>query len=214
MEDNNSVTLDASPRIEIDESQIRKAEQKRSRELIALGAKYDCIDAAQEAIEDGKDAGQFSRWILDNNLKTKEPTEVRTDAGEIGLNEGEKENYSLVHAINTFVSSGRFEGLEAEASEAAKKRYARNVDGLVIPTDVLNHSSKRALSAGSAGNGGNTVATDLLGASFADLLRNISMIAKTGTTYLNGLNGDVAIPRQNTATKCYQYESFGKRSRG
>ena len=36
MEDNNSVTLDASPRIEIDESQIRKAEQKRSRKLIAL----------------------------------------------------------------------------------------------------------------------------------------------------------------------------------
>ena len=39
---------------------------------------------------------------------------------------------------------------------------------------LLNHSSKRALSAGSAGDGGNTVATDLLGDSFIDLLRKVS----------------------------------------
>ena len=55
MEETNSVTVDDSPRIEIDESQIRKAEQKRSKEIVALGAKYDCIDEAQKAIEDGKD---------------------------------------------------------------------------------------------------------------------------------------------------------------
>ena len=203
MEDNNSVTLDASPRIEIDESQIRKAEQKRSRELIALGAKYDCIDAAQEAIEDGKDAGQFSRWILDNNLKTKEPTEVRTDDGDIGLSDKEVESYSLTRAINGFCNTGRFEGLEAEASEAAKKRYGRNVDGLVVPTDVL----KRDLNVTTAVDGGNTVATDLLAGSFIDLLRNASVIAQTGATYLNGLNGDVAIPRQSaTATASWRTE--------
>ena len=202
-EDSNTLTVEASPRIEVNESEIRKSEQKRSKELVALGAKYNCIDEAQRAIEDGKDAGQFSRWILDNNLKTEEPTEVRTDDGEIGLNENEKENYSLVRAIHTFCEKGRFDGLEYEASEAAKKRYGRNSDGLVIPTDVLNHASKRALNVGTATAGGNTVATDLLGASFIDLLRNASVLSQTGATYLNGLQGDVAIPRQSGAATAY-----------
>ena len=203
MNEDSTLTVEASPRIEVNESEIRKAEQKRSKELVALGAKYNCIDEAQRAIEDGKDAGQFSRWILDNNLKTEEPTEVRTDDGEIGLNENEKENYSLVRAIHTFCEKGRFDGLEYEASEAAKKRYGRNSDGLVIPTDVLNHASKRALNVGTATAGGNTVATDLLGASFIDLLRNASVLSQTGATYLNGLQGDVAIPRQSGAATAY-----------
>ena len=202
-EDSNTLTVEASPRIEVNESEIRKAEQKRSKELVALGAKYNCIDEAQRAIEDGKDAGQFSRWILDNNLKTEEPTEVRSDDGEIGLNQNEKESYSLVRAIHTFCEKGRFDGLEYEASEAAKKRYGRNSDGLVIPTDVLNHASKRALNVGTATAGGNTVATDLLGASFIDLLRNASVLSQTGATYLNGLQGDVAIPRQSGAATAY-----------
>ena len=202
-EDSNTLTVEASPRIEVNESEIRKTEQKRSKELVALGAKYNCIDEAQRAIEDGKDAGQFSRWILDNNLKTEEPTEVRSDDGEIGLNENEKESYSLVRAIHTFCEKGRFDGLEYEASEAAKKRYGRNSDGLVIPTDVLNHASKRALNVGTATAGGNTVATDLLGASFIDLLRNASVLSQTGATYLNGLQGDVAILRQSGAATAY-----------
>jgi HK97 family phage major capsid protein len=152
---------------------------------------------------DGESPDQFGRWILENNLMTPEPSEVRTDDGEIGLDDDEKESYSIVRAINNFVSTGQFSGLEHEASEAAKKRYGRNVDGLVIPTDVLNHSSKRALSAGAATAGGNTVATDLLGASFIDLLRNSSVVAQTGATYLNGLQGDVAIPRQSGAATAY-----------
>ena len=203
MEENNSITVEASPRIEIDESQIRKAEARRSKEIVALGAKYDCIDAAQKAIEDGSDAGQFSRWILENSLKTNEPTEVRTDDGRIGLSDKEVQSYSLTRAINGFCNTGRFEGIEAEASEAAKKRYGRNVDGLCVPTDVL----QRDLNVTTAVDGGNAVATDLQSGSFIDLLRNASVIAQTGATYLNGLNGDVAIPRQSaTATASWRTE--------
>ena len=144
MNEDSTLTVEASPRIEVNESEVRKAEQKRSKELVALGAKYNCIDAAQKAIEDGKDAGQFSRWILDNNLKTEEPTEVRSDDGDIGLNEKERESFSLVRALNSYCNNGKFSDFENEVSEAAKKRYGRsNVDGLVIPTDVLNHASKR-----------------------------------------------------------------------
>jgi HK97 family phage major capsid protein len=56
-------------------------------------------------------------------------------------------------------------------------------------------------------DGGNAVATDLQSGSFIDLLRNASVIAQTGATYLNGLSGDVAIPRQSaTATASWRTE--------
>lgn len=195
MNEESTLTVDASPSIQVDESAIRKQEAKRSKELIALGAKYDCIDEAQRAIENGKDAGQFSRWILENELKTKPATEVRHDDGDIGLNDKELKSYSLTRAINTFVNTGRFEGLEAEASEAAKAKYGRSTDGLLIPEDIL----QRDLNVTTAVDGGNTVATDLLSGSFIDLLRNASVIAQTGATYLNGLSGNVAIPRQSAS---------------
>lgn len=202
-EDNSTLTVEASPRIEVNESQIRKAEAKRSRELIELGSKYDALEEAKRAIDEGQDTGSFSRWILENRKQTPEPSPASQDDGEIGLSEKEIENYSLTRAINGFCNTGRFDGIEAEASEAAKKRYGRNVDGLVVPTDVL----KRDLNVTTAVDGGNTVATDLLSGSFIDLLRNASVVAQTGATYLNGLSGDVAIPRQSqSATASWRTE--------
>ena len=199
MENKTTPAVEETPRIEVNESEVRKAEAKRCSEIAALGSRYSCEDQANRAMADGESADQFGRWILENNLRS-EPTEAaQEDSGEIGLNEREVEEYSLTRAISTFCSKGRFEGLEAEASEAAKKRYGRNSDGLVVPTDVLS----RALSVGTATAGGNTVATDLLSGSFIDLLRNASVIAQTGATYLNGLSGDVAIPRQSGAGTAY-----------
>ena len=201
--DENQTQAVAEPRIEVNESEVRKAEAKRCAEIAALGTRYNCEDKANRAMADGESPDQFGRWILENNLRS-EPTEaVQEDNGEIGLSDQEVESYSLTRAVNTFCNTGRFEGLEADASEAAKKRYGRNVDGLVVPTDVL----KRDLNVTTAVDGGNAVATDLQSGSFIDLLRNASVIAQTGATYLNGLNGDVAIPRQSaTATASWRTE--------
>ena len=191
------------PRIEVNESEVRKAEAKRCAEIAALGSRYNCEEKANRAMADGESADQFGRWILENNLRS-EPTEAAPqDNGEIGLSDNDVKAYSLTRAINGFCNTGRFEGLEAEASEAAKKRYGRNVDGLIVPTDVLS----RDLNVTTAVDGGNSVATDLLSGSFIDLLRNASVIAQTGATYLNGLSGDVAIPRQSaTATAQWRTE--------
>ena len=192
-----------SPQVQVvNERQVRSEETKRAKEIAELGKQYDCMDDAVNAIQEGRSAGEFSRFILDSKMNEK-PLEVTTDSGEIGLNERELESYSITRAIDTFCRKGHFEGLEAEASEAAKTRYGRSVDGLCVPTDVL----QRDLNIGTAVDGGNTKATDLLSGSFIDLLRNASVIAQTGATYLNGLSGDVAIPRQSaTATASWETE--------
>lgn len=194
--DNEKSQAVAEPRAEvINESEVRKVEAKRCAEIAALGTRYNCEDKANRAMANGESADQFGRWILENNLMTSEPSETRADESDLGMSEKEVESYSLTRAINTFVNTGRFDGIEAEASEAAKAKYGRSTDGLLIPDDIL----RRDLNVTTAVDGGNTVATDLLSGSFIDLLRNASVIAQTGATYLNGLSGNVAIPRQSAS---------------
>lgn len=62
---------------------------------------------------------------------------------------------------------------------------------------------QRDLLVGTATAGGNTVATDLLGASFIEVLRNRLSVMAAGATMLTGLVGNVAIPRQTAAASAF-----------
>jgi HK97 family phage major capsid protein len=61
---------------------------------------------------------------------------------------------------------------------------------------VLRQLGQRDMTISPASAGGNLVATNLLSASFIDLLRNAMMVRAMGATVLNGLVGNVTIPRQ------------------
>lgn len=61
----------------------------------------------------------------------------------------------------------------------------------------------RDLVAGTANAGGNTVATELWGSSFIDLLRNAMVLDKLGITWLRDLNGNIAIPSQTGGATAY-----------
>jgi HK97 family phage major capsid protein len=63
--------------------------------------------------------------------------------------------------------------------------------------------AQRALVVGTPTAGGNFVATDLLGASFIDLLRNAMVLDRLGITWLRDLNGNIAIPSQSGAATGY-----------
>ncbi len=61
----------------------------------------------------------------------------------------------------------------------------------------------RDLTVGTANAGGNTVATELLGSSFIELLRNALVLDRMGVTMLRDLNGNIAIPSQTGAATHY-----------
>ncbi len=61
----------------------------------------------------------------------------------------------------------------------------------------------RDLVQGTASAGGNLVATDLLGSSFIELLRNAMLLDRMGVTWLRDLNGNVAIPSQTAGATGY-----------
>lgn len=67
----------------------------------------------------------------------------------------------------------------------------------------------RDLVAGTTTAGGHTVATELFGSSFIDLLRNAMVLDKLGITWLRDLNGNVAIPSQTGAATTYWLAESG-----
>lgn len=67
----------------------------------------------------------------------------------------------------------------------------------------------RDLVVGTAGAGGNLVATDLLAGSFIDLLRHAMVLDRMGVTWLRDLNGNVAIPSHTGAATGYWLAESG-----
>jgi HK97 family phage major capsid protein len=67
----------------------------------------------------------------------------------------------------------------------------------------------RDLVVGTASAGGNLVATDLLGSSFIELLRNAMVLDQMGVTWLRDLNGNLAIPSQTGGATGYWLAESG-----
>lgn len=122
---------------------------------------------------------------------------------------------------------------EYEASRAAQDKRGDSRSGregaLTLPADVLlrglqvdaakvgpavralfnqnrgnaNAMLQRDLVVGTATAGGHLVATELLGSSFIELLRNAMVLDALGATFLTNLNGNIAIPRQTGGATTY-----------
>lgn len=88
---------------------------------------------------------------------------------------------------------------EEAAAAVARQMIQRAVRGSAMAQEMV-----RDLTAGTANAGGNTVATELLGSSFIELLRNALVLDRMGVTMLRDLNGNIAIPSA-TGTATYYW---------
>jgi len=187
----NTEIKNEEPKIDIGaEVEKRTAESvKRSKDILMLGAQYDCIEDASAFVNDGKTSGEFSRWILENKRKV-EPVQQSV----VLEDKKDRENFSISRAVRNFIDNGKWTGYEAEVSQTAQKAQGRATAGLCIPTSAFAKRDVTAATSGSGlGYGGNTVSTDLSG--FIDLLRNEAVALQAGATVMDGLVGNIAIPR-------------------
>lgn len=157
-------------------------------------------ETRQKLIDEGTNENA-ARAIVMNELKTRETKPAASSFRaaqnlDIGLTEKEKQNYSLVRAVNAYINGNWSKaGFEREVSEALAKSLNRESPGFFMPTDIP-FASRRDYIAGSAANGGNLIATDLLVGSFIEALRNEAIVLKLGATFISGLVGNVEIPKQ------------------
>ncbi len=105
----------------------------------------------------------------------------------------EETQFSILNAIRAQVPELAREydcGLAIEQSQELQRRSGRTAAGLMIPYN--------ALSAGTAADGGDLVATELRAMSFIDVLRSRSVVMEAGATFMSDLVGNVDIPRKTS----------------
>lgn len=137
------------------------------------------------------------------------------------------------------VNAHKLAPFEIECSRAAQDKRGDSRDksreaAITIPVDVLGRGimldqgaamsatrmlNQRDLSRGQAAYrdlvvgtptaGGNLVATELLGSSFIELLRNAMVLDRLGITWLRDLNGNLAIPSQTGGATAYWVAESG-----
>ena len=212
-------------------SDAQRAERDRVLAIRAMGADHSLAAEADQAVADGTATEAFRAKVLDS-LKQRGAVRPATASPEIGMSQAETKRFSIVRLMNAVMNpddkaAHAAAAFEIECSVAARKKNpvdeggpkgAARAGGYGVPFDVLAapvandmdmaraivaRLSQRDLSVGTASAGGNLVATNLLSASFIELLRNRIVVAGMGAQMLDGLVGNVAIPSQSAGAATY-----------
>jgi HK97 family phage major capsid protein len=199
-------------------------ERERAREILAIGRAHNMGDLADKAIDAGTSLDSFRAMTLQ---RLKDSGVLRAaESPEIGMSKKDVEQFSFCRVMLAAadpMNAARIAPFEMEASRSAQDRRGDSrkdrEHAITVPADVLSRAmalspemlssaqrmmmAQRALVVGTPTAGGNFVATDLLGASFIDLLRNAMVLDRLGITWLRDLNGNIAIPSQSGAATGY-----------
>jgi HK97 family phage major capsid protein/HK97 family phage prohead protease len=206
-EENTTMTTPAPAAAPVDVSAIREearqAEFDRVTTIRALAEKFPAqAEVLNGMITNGRSIEDARAAVLESMGARQVPV-ASSQAGAVDLSEREQREYSLVRAINASISGDWSNaGLEREASIDLARQMGRETNGFFMPTN-LRMETRASYAVGAAATGGNLVATELLASSFIEVLRNKALIMNLGPTVLSGLTGNVAIPRQNSATATY-----------
>mgnify|MGYP006921296330 CR=1 FL=1 len=187
-----------------------KEANERTDTILAIGEKHGMQVLARELIAAGKTVAEAQTAFLERMGKEQKP--VSETAAVIGLTDKEIRKFSFLRAMQAMANPTDRKAQEAakferEASDAAAIKAGKAPQGFLIPVDVLRAATimqnQRDLTVGSATAGGNLVATNLVASSFIDLLRNKMVLARLGAQTLNGLVGNIAIPKLTGAATAY-----------
>lgn len=191
-----------------------KAERTRVSEIHALAQHHGnelTREQAEKFVNDAVSVDVVRSFILDKQIENAKANEVR-NLNVIGLSDSDKRKYSLVAAIRRAAGetlNAKDGGFEQEVSDAyVKATGVSQRDGsIIIPMDVQMSAAaidrqrgvttRAGLDSNSAANGANTIFTEFV--SLIELLRNQMKVRSLGATFLSGLNGNIAFPKQASA---------------
>ena len=177
---------------EVNPNEIREQLAKDNAAILDLAAKHNKRDLGHEAVSAGMSLEQFRGQLLET-LANK-PLDLPSN---VEMNETEQRDYSLLKAVRE-AASGTLSGLEKEVSDEIASRTGKSARGFYMPTNI--NFGKRDQTVGTNSQGGFLKPTDHLGDQFIEALYGRLRIGEAGAQVLNGLVGDVAIPKLATAT--------------
>jgi HK97 family phage major capsid protein len=190
--------------VEVVREQTRKDETKRVREMLALGARFNCQTEAQTHIDENRPIGDFQQWVLTERCHAQ-PVATNQD---LGLSGREVRQYSLLKAIRELsdIKNGpKLTGLELESSNAMAKLLQREPKGFFLPPEIMRSPLQTRVVTTTtpvAGPGSNLVPSELL-LPMIDILRNRLQVMQAGATMLPGLAGNIAFPKQTAGATAF-----------
>jgi len=183
------------------EGKARDAERKRASAISAMGAKFGQVELARQFMDNGKSVEDFQAAVLER-MGAKEITTTP----DLGLDAERKagRDFSMVRLLRHLSNPGDKRaaaeaGFELEICATAAKAYGKDAQGVFVPHEAL----KRDLTVGGTTTGSKLVGTDHLAESFIELLRNRMVMNAAGARTLDGLQGNIAIPRQSGGATAY-----------
>jgi len=189
---------------EAERAKVRTEEAKRRSTIDALADKYEVPELAKEAITEGWDVPTFNAKALEKLGERNNAARAKSKHdGNVDLSPKDTKRFSMLRLMDAIAhpndrASQQRAGFELEVSAEAVRAFGSDykVRGQFVPENLLG--GRRDLSAGTATDGAELVAANLLPGSYIEVLRNTMVTAKAGITMLSGLVGNVDIPRQTT----------------
>ena len=190
-------------------AEVARARQQEAADIMDLGHRHNMADQARQAVANGHTIGQFRGVVLE---AVGDYAAIAPNT-EIGLNEREIENFSIMNLIRGSVRGATPQdrencAFEREAIDAALEKAAEmgiNPQGMLMPREVMdNFITERMVGQAMlrtllAGTDTQLVPTEHRAASYIDILRNSSSVMRAGARMLNDLSGNVDIPRMATS---------------
>ena len=207
-------SLSRRQRAAVNQAETLESERERTREIGAICRRYGIpAEQADQMITDGTSVAEARGLAMARVLSRGQQSPAASGAGlpgHLGLSDREAQSFSLVRAIHATVTGDWSEaGFERECSRTVEQQIGRApaARAFFVPLDVQQRTPwlgdqqvRSPYLVGTPSQGGNLVATNLLGDQFVEALRNTSQVLSAGATVLSGLVGNVDIPRRITTT--------------
>lgn len=175
--------------------EAKAAAFRSAAEIIALGKHHNQRELAEKAVERGVSVEQFRGELLEA-IRNDKPLE--TPAAVVDIAPKEQRQYSLLRAIKAQVSNDwRDAGYEREISDEIARRAGKEARGFYVPANI--NWGKRDQTAGTDSQGGYLVSTDHMADQFVEALYARLAITQLGARVMQGLKGDVSIPKLATS---------------
>lgn len=198
-------TGSAAPAVDVDRvrTDTRQEEQTRCADIMAIGESHGFRDEAIAALKDGKSVDQFRAFVLDK-MRERGFRPVEQPDPEIGLSGGDKRKFSFIRLIRALADpkdakKSEEAAFELECSRAVAQRMHKEPQGAYIPMDVMVDGQRDINTTDDAA----LVGTKLMPSAFIDVLRNKMVLKEAGARILDGLVGNLAIPKKTAGASVY-----------
>jgi len=156
-------------------------------------------EVGETAIRERKSFNDFRSMLLEDYVSRVKPIDV--SVADPDLSEKERKRYSIRKVLNFLANPTNpairsDAAFELEVSGDIADRSKSSPQGVFMPSGAF----QRVLTAGTPTDGAEIVATNLLASDFIDVLRNSMATMQLGARVLDGLVGDVAIPRKTSGS--------------